>query len=112
MHNMVEFIERGVTLSRLAFEHHCELCDDVQRRHGNAGEAGHWPLASGPRKVRNAVGGLGRRLGERPERRKWCNNFSTPSDIPVLQHRQSTAVTCANDEPQRSAVKSSPRSEI
>ena len=76
---MVEFNERGVTLSRLAFEDHCELCGDVQRRHGNAGEADDGPLASGPRKVRNAVGGLGRRLGERPERRKWFNNFSTIS---------------------------------
>ena len=75
---MVEFSERGgVALSRLAFEDHCELCDDVQRRHGNAGEADDGPLASGPRKVRNAVGGLGRHLGA--ERRKWCNHFSTIS---------------------------------
>ena len=63
---MVEFSERGVAFWRLAFEDHCELCDAVQRRHGNADEAGHGPLALRARKVENTVGGLGRRLEERP----------------------------------------------
>ena len=63
---MVEFSERGVAFWMLAFENHCELCDAVQRRHGNADEAGHGPLASRARKVENTVGGLGRRLEERP----------------------------------------------
>ena len=67
MHNMVLFIERGVALSRLAFQNGCELCDAVQRVHGNAGKAGHGPLASAPRKCRNAVGGLVKTLEERPE---------------------------------------------
>ena len=39
--HMVEFSEGGVTFLRLAFEDHCELCDAVQRRHGNAGQAVH-----------------------------------------------------------------------
>ena len=64
---MVEFIERGVALFRLAFQNGCELCDAVQRVHGNAGEADDGPLASAPRKCRNAVGGLGKTLEERPE---------------------------------------------
>ena len=60
---MVELIERGVTLlSGLAFEDHCELCDAVPRRHSNADEAGHGPLASRACKVENTVGGLGRGL--------------------------------------------------
>ena len=65
--HMVLFIERGVALSRLAFQNHCELCDAVQRVHGNAGEAGHGPLASAPRKCRNAalVGSV--RFRKRPE---------------------------------------------
>ena len=67
MHNMVLFIERGVALWRLAFQNGCELCDAVQRVHGHAGEAGHGPLASAPRKCRNAVGGLGKTLEKRPE---------------------------------------------
>jgi len=60
---MVVAIERGVTLSRLAFEDHCELCDAVQRRHGNADdadEADHGPLALPALKVENTVGGLGK----------------------------------------------------
>ena len=56
--HIVLFIERGVAFFRLAFQNHCELCDAVQRLHGNAGEAGLGPLASAPRKFRNAVGGL------------------------------------------------------
>ena len=75
---MVEFNERGVTLSRLAFENHCELCDAVQRRHGNADEAGHGPLASRARKVENSVGGLGKTLEVRPGRRTWCDTFPAP----------------------------------
>ena len=75
---MVEFSERGVTFYRLAFEDHCELCDAIQRRHGNAGEAGTEPLASGTCKVRNTVGGLGKTLEERPERRTWCDTFPAP----------------------------------
>ena len=63
---MLESIERGVAFWRLAFEDHCELCDAVQRRHGNADEAGHGLLASRARKVENTVDGLGRRLKERP----------------------------------------------
>ena len=60
---MVEAIERGVAFWRLAFkDHHCELCDAVQRRHGNADEAGHGPLALRARKVENTVGGLAVRL--------------------------------------------------
>ena len=78
MHNMVEFNEREVTFWRLAFEDHCELCDAVQRRHGNADEAGHGPLASGIRKVQNTVGGLGKTLEERPERRTWCDTLPSP----------------------------------
>ena len=40
--HMVLFNERGVALWKLAFENHCELCDAVQKRHGNADEAdGH-----------------------------------------------------------------------
>ena len=58
----VEFSERGVVLWKLAFEDHCELCDAVQRRHGNADEAGHGPLASGSPKVETTVGGLGKTL--------------------------------------------------
>ena len=38
---MVLFIERGVAFFRLAFQNGCELCDAVQRVHGNAGEADH-----------------------------------------------------------------------
>ena len=75
---MVLFIERGVTLSRLAFGNHCELCDAVQRVHGNAGEAGHGPLASAPRKYRNAVGGLGKTLEKGPKRRIWRDTFPAP----------------------------------
>ena len=75
---MVEFIERGVAFFRLAFEDHCELCDAVQRVHGNAGEADDGPLASRARKVENTVGGLGKALEERPERRTWCDTFPTP----------------------------------
>ena len=64
---MVEFIERGVALFRLAFQNGCELCDAVQRVHGNAGKTDDGPLASAPLKCRNAVGGLGKTLEERPE---------------------------------------------
>ena len=39
----------------------------LQRRHGNANEADDEPLALRARKVENTVGGLGRRLEERPE---------------------------------------------
>ena len=65
--SMVLFIERGVALSRLAFQNGCKLCDAVQRVHGNAGEADHGPLASGSPKVETTVGGLGKTLEERPE---------------------------------------------
>ena len=75
---MVEFSERGVTFCSLAFEDHCELCDAVQRRHGNADEDDDGPLVSGTRKVRNTVGGLGKTLEERPERRIWCDTFPAP----------------------------------
>ena len=66
---MVEFIEREVALWSHAFQNHCELCDAVQRVHGNAGEAGHGPLASGSPNVETyrTVGGLGKTLEERPE---------------------------------------------
>ena len=57
----IEFSERGVALWRLAFKDHCELCDAVQRRHGNADESGHGPLASRAPKVENIVGELGER---------------------------------------------------
>ena len=59
---MVLFIEKAVAFFRLAFQNGCELSDAVQRVHGNAGEADHGPLASAPRKCRNAVGGLGKTL--------------------------------------------------
>ena len=58
--------ERGVAFWRLAFEDHCKLCDTVQRRHGNAYEASHGPLASRACKVKNTVGGLGKTLEEGP----------------------------------------------
>ena len=64
---MVEFIERGVALFRLAFQNGCELCDAVQRVHGNAGEADDGPLASGSPKGETTVGGLGKTLEKRPE---------------------------------------------
>ena len=64
---MVLFIERGVALSSHPFQNGCELCDTVQRVHGNAGGADDGPLASAPRKCRNAVGGLGKTLEKRPE---------------------------------------------
>ena len=86
---MVEFIERGVALFRLAFQNHCELCDAVQRVHGNAGEAGHGPLASAPRKCRNAVGGLGKTLEKGPKRRIWCDTFPAPCS------RSSTSKACS-----------------
>ena len=60
--HMVEFIEREVALWSHAFQNHCELCIYLQRRHGNVGEAGHGPLASRARQVRNTVGGLAVRL--------------------------------------------------
>ena len=77
---MVEFIDlpRGVALWRLAFQNHCELCDAVQRLHGNADEDDDGPLVLGTRKVRNTVGGLGKTLEERPERRTWCDTFTAP----------------------------------
>ena len=75
--HMVEFNERGVTLSRLAFGNHCELCDAVQR-HGNADEADDGPLASRACKVQNTVCGLGETSEERPERGTWCDTFPAP----------------------------------
>ena len=58
---MVLFNEREVALLlRLAFEDHCELCDAVQRVHGNTGEADDGPLALEPFKVETTVGGLGK----------------------------------------------------
>ena len=36
---MIECSEIGVALWRLAFGNHCELCDAVQRRHGNADDS-------------------------------------------------------------------------
>ena len=76
---MVEFSEREVALWKLAFEDHCELCDAVQRRHGNADEADNGPLASRARKVETTVGGLiGKTLEERPECRTWCDTFPAP----------------------------------
>ena len=57
---MVEFSEREVALWKLAFKDYCELCDAVQRVHGNAGEADDGPLASGSPKVETTVGGLAR----------------------------------------------------
>ena len=44
---------------RLAFQNGFELCDAVQRRHGNADDADDGPLALRARKVENIVGGLG-----------------------------------------------------
>ena len=64
---MVEASERDVALWSHAFQNHCELCDAVQRVHGNAGEADDGPLASGSPKVETTVGGLGKTLEERPE---------------------------------------------
>ena len=64
---MVEASERGVALWSHAFEDHCELCDAVQRRHGNADEADDGQLASRARNVETTVGGLGKTLEERPE---------------------------------------------
>ena len=57
---MVLFNEREVALWSHAFQNHCELCDAVQIVHGNAGEAGHGPLASRACKVETTVGGLAR----------------------------------------------------
>ena len=67
LRTMVEFIEGGVALFRLAFRNGCELCDAVQRVHGSAGEADDRPLASGSPQVETTVGGLGKSLEERPE---------------------------------------------
>ena len=64
---MVEASEREVALSSHAFQNGCELCDVVQRVHGNAGEADNGPLASGSPKVETTFGGLGKTLEERPE---------------------------------------------
>ena len=64
---MLLFNEREVALFRLAFEDNCELCDAVQRVHGNAGEAGHGPLDSGSPKVETTIGGLSKTLEERPK---------------------------------------------
>ena len=64
---MVEASERKVALSSHAFQNHYDLCDAVQRVHGNAGEADDGPLASGSPKVETTVGGLGKTLEERPE---------------------------------------------
>ena len=86
---MVEFIERGVALFRLAFQNGCELCNAVQRVHGNAGEADDGPLASAPRKCRNAVGGLGKTLEKGPKRRIWCDTFPAPCS------RSSTSKACS-----------------
>ena len=58
---------------RLAFEDHCELCDDVQRRHGNADEADDGPLALRARKVETTVGGLGKTLEERLLEKLSCD---------------------------------------
>ena len=55
--HMIEASERGVALWSHAFEDHRELCDAVQRRHGNADEADDGPLALRARKVETIVGG-------------------------------------------------------
>ena len=70
-----------VTLCRLAFEDHCELCDAVQRRHGNADEADDGPLASRARKVENTVGGPGRRLDERPGDERGTTIYRRDSSV-------------------------------
>ena len=55
-----------------------ESADLLQRRHDTAGGADDGPLASRARKVENTVGGLGKALEGRPERRTWCDTFLTP----------------------------------
>ena len=75
---MVEASERGVALWRLAFGNHCELCDAVQRHHGNADKADDGTLALQARKVETTVGGLGKILEESPERRTWYDTFPAP----------------------------------
>ena len=65
---MVEFIEREVALSSHAFQNHCEFCDAVQRRHGNADEANDGPLASRACKVETSVDGLDKTLEDRKAR--------------------------------------------
>ena len=109
---MVEFIERGVALWRLAFQNGCELCDAVQRVHGNAGEAeDDGPLASAPRKCRNAVGGLGKTLEKGPKRRFFLVRH-IPSAMLSFQHVQSMLTTPANNGLRRRAVKTCQRSAI
>ena len=103
---MVLFIEKEVTFFRLAFRPQNELSLFLFVGVSYSGGAGLGPLASRARKVENTVGGLGRRL----EAQKVVQPFL--DDIPALQHRQSTLATCADDAQRRSAVKSSPRSEI
>ena len=53
-------------MSRLAFKDHCELCDTVYRRHGNADEAGHGPLASRLAKFKIPLVGSVRRKKKDP----------------------------------------------
>ena len=63
------FNEREVALWSHTFQNHCELCDAVQRVHGNAGEADDGPLASGS-KLKLCiplVGSVTKTLEERPE---------------------------------------------
>ena len=107
---MVLFNEREVALSSHAFQNHCELCDAVQRVHGNAGEADDGPLASGSLKVKTTVGGLGKTLEERPEAQNLVRHI--PSAMLSFQHVQSMLTTPANDGLRRRAVKTCQRSEI
>ena len=74
----------------LRFYFALKLCDAVQRVHGNAGDAGHGPLASAPRKCRNAVGGLRKTLEKGPKKRRiWCDTFPAPCS------RSSTSKACS-----------------
>ena len=68
-------------------------------------------LFQGQAKVEMPLGGLGRRLDERPGDERGTTIFIIDG-IPVFQHQESELVTCADDEQRRSAVKSSPCSEI
>ena len=107
---MVLFNEREVALLSHAFQNHCELCDAVQRVRGNAGEAGHGPLASGSPKVEITVGGLGKTLEERPEAYNLVRHI--PSAMLSFHHVQSMLTTPANNGLRRCAVKTCQRSKI
>ena len=67
-----------------------ESCADLlQRRHETVGVADDGPLALRARRVENTVGGLGKALEERPERRTWCDTFPAPCSRPSTSKARS-----------------------